>query len=58
MGVRFVNILNLDMGDRQGGLLTIMNIRTKKYWQSDLAEELYRVISAFSVNGFRNPFLI
>ena len=38
--MRAVNVLNIDTGARQGGKLTIMNIRTKEYWQSDVVEEL------------------
>ena len=39
--MRAVNVLNIDTGARQGGRLTIMDIRTKEYWQSDLVEVLY-----------------
>jgi serine/threonine protein phosphatase 1 len=40
--MRAVNVLNIDTGARQGGKLTIMDVRTKEYWQSDIVEELYR----------------
>jgi serine/threonine protein phosphatase 1 len=33
--MRCVNITNLDTGAGQGGKLTIMNLLTKEYWQSD-----------------------
>jgi serine/threonine protein phosphatase 1 len=39
--MRAVNVLNVDTGSRQGGRLTIMDVRTKEYWQSDVVEELY-----------------
>jgi serine/threonine protein phosphatase 1 len=39
--MRAVNLLNIDTGARQGGKLTIMDIYTKEYWQSDVVEELY-----------------
>ncbi|HXB29036.1 MAG TPA: metallophosphoesterase [Puia sp.] len=42
-----VNIFNMDTGARQGGRLTIMDIRTKEYWQSDVVEELYGVMAGF-----------
>jgi serine/threonine protein phosphatase 1 len=34
--MRAVNIFNIDTGARHGGRLTIMDVRTKQYWQSDL----------------------
>ena len=34
-------ITNLDTGVRHGGRLTIMNIETKEYWQSDTMDNLY-----------------
>jgi serine/threonine protein phosphatase 1 len=36
-----VNVLKIDTGARQDGRLTIMDIRTKEYWQNDVVEELY-----------------
>lgn len=40
--VQIVNLINLDTGAGWGsGKLTIMDIDTKKYWQSDGADELY-----------------
>jgi serine/threonine protein phosphatase 1 len=39
--MRAVNILNIDTGARQGGKLTIMDVRTKEYWQSDKVDEIY-----------------
>ena len=36
-----LNILNLDTGAGHNGRLTIMDIDTKKYWQSDPLLELY-----------------
>jgi len=36
--MRAENILNVDTGARQGGRLTIMDVRTKEYWQSDMVE--------------------
>lgn len=35
------NVINLDTGAGWNGKLTIMNVDTKEYWQSDLVEELY-----------------
>ncbi len=35
------NVWNLDTGAGWHGKLTIMDIDTKKYWQSDLTKELY-----------------
>ena len=35
------HITNVDTGVRHGGRLTIMNISTKQYWQSDPADTLY-----------------
>jgi len=35
------NLINLDTGGGWDGKLTIMNIHTKEYWQSDLAKTLY-----------------
>lgn len=34
--MRAVNVLNIDTGARQAGKLTIMDVRTKEYWQSDV----------------------
>ncbi len=45
--MRAVNILNIDTGARQGGKLTIMDVRTKQYWQSDVVEELYGAMANF-----------
>lgn len=39
--LRALNILNMDTGAGHGGRLTIMDIETKKYWQSDPLLELY-----------------
>lgn len=39
--LRALNILNLDTGAGHNGRLTIMDIETKKYWQSDPLLELY-----------------
>ncbi len=36
--MRAVNVLNIDTGARQGGKLTIMDVRTKEYWQSEVVE--------------------
>ncbi len=35
------NVWNLDTGCGWGGKLTIMDVNTKEYWQSDLVTELY-----------------
>ena len=35
------NVINLDTGAGWNGKLTIMDIDTKEYWQSDIAQELY-----------------
>ena len=37
----YCEITNLDTGGGWGGKLTIMDIETKEYWQSDLVYELY-----------------
>ncbi len=39
--LRALNILNMDTGAGHSGRLTIMDIETKKYWQSDPLLELY-----------------
>lgn len=39
--LRALNILNLDTGAGHSGRLTIMDVETKKYWQSDPLLELY-----------------
>lgn len=36
------NIWNLDTGGGWGGYLTIMDVDTKEYWQSDNVKELYK----------------
>ena len=36
-----LNVWNLDTGAGFNGKLTIMDIETKKYWQSDPVKELY-----------------
>ncbi|MEY3442359.1 MAG: hypothetical protein RLZZ519_640 [Bacteroidota bacterium] len=38
--VHIGNIWNLDQGIKRIGRLTIMDVSTKEYWQSDFAEEL------------------
>lgn len=35
------NVINLDTGSGWSGRLTIMDVKTKEYWQSDLTTELY-----------------
>ena len=35
------NVWDLDTGAGWSGKLTIMNVRTKKYWQSDFSADLY-----------------
>jgi serine/threonine protein phosphatase 1 len=35
------NVWDLDTGAGWSGKLTIMNVKTKKYWQSDLSSDLY-----------------
>ena len=39
--VRVSNVWNLDQGAAYTGRLTLMNIETKQYWQSDIVKELY-----------------
>ena len=39
--VQLSNIWNLDQGAGHDGKLTIMNVDTKEYWQSDNVKELY-----------------
>jgi len=36
------NIYNVDTGAGHSGKLTIMNVKTKQYWQSDSVTELYK----------------
>ena len=37
----YCNLINLDQGAGWDGKLTIMDIHTKEFWQSDLSHELY-----------------
>ncbi len=37
-----VNIFNMDTGSGHAGRLTIMDVETKEYWQSDMVDELYK----------------
>ena len=39
--IHVCNIWDLDTGAGWSGKLTIMNVRTKKYWQSDFSSDLY-----------------
>jgi len=39
--MRFGNVWALDQGAGWSGKLTIMDVNTKEYWQSDLVKELY-----------------
>ncbi len=39
--LHYCNVWNLDTGAGWGGKLTIMNVDTKEYWQSDKVKELY-----------------
>ena len=39
--VHFCNVWGLDTGAGWSGKLTIMDVDTKKYWQSDLSSDLY-----------------
>lgn len=39
--LNYCNLWNLDTGAGWNGKLTIMNINTKEYWQSDLVKNLY-----------------
>ena len=39
--VNNANLWNLDTGGGWGGKLTIMNVETKEFWQSDTVSELY-----------------
>ena len=39
--VHFGNVWNLDQGVKREGRLTIMDVATKAYWQSDFAKDLY-----------------
>ena len=45
--VQLFNIWNLDQGAKYTGKLTLMNVDTKEYWQSEIVDELYR--------GYRRP---
>jgi serine/threonine protein phosphatase 1 len=39
--VRHSNVWNVDQGCGWGGKLTLMDVETKEFWQSDIAAELY-----------------
>ena len=39
--LHYCNVWNLDTGGGWSGKLTIMNVKTKKYWQSDVVKTLY-----------------
>jgi serine/threonine protein phosphatase 1 len=39
--MRAANVWNLDTGAGSGGRLTIMDVETREFWQSDLMRELY-----------------
>lgn len=39
--MRRCNVWNIDTGAGWSGKLTIMDIDTKEYWQSDFVKELY-----------------
>lgn len=39
--IHVCNVWNLDTGAGWSGKLTIMNVTTKEYWQSDLTPDLY-----------------
>ena len=39
--LHFCNVWNLDTGAGWNGKLTIMNVETKEYWQSDLTPDIY-----------------
>jgi serine/threonine protein phosphatase 1 len=39
--VNIGTVWNLDQGAKKDGRLTMMNVDTKEYWQSDLVSELY-----------------
>lgn len=39
--IHWCNVWNLDTGGGWGGVLTIMDINTKEYWQSDVVKTLY-----------------
>lgn len=40
--VNYSNVWNLDQGGGWEGKLTIMDIETKEYWQSDIVRDLYK----------------
>jgi serine/threonine protein phosphatase 1 len=40
--IRKANLINLDTGAGGNGKLTIMDVDTKEYWQSDLSKNLYQ----------------
>jgi len=39
--IKWCNVVAIDTGAGWSGKLTIMNIKTEEYWQSDLAKKLY-----------------
>jgi serine/threonine protein phosphatase 1 len=41
--MKAANVNNLDTGGGGGGRLTIMNVESKEYWQSDLVDDLYKI---------------
>lgn len=46
--MKAANIHNIDTGCGHGHRLTIMDVETKKYWQSDMLRELYEVVPSFT----------
>jgi serine/threonine protein phosphatase 1 len=48
--MRGSNVYNLDTGAGQSGRLTIMEIKTKEYWQSDPVTELYNKATGMATN--------
>lgn len=44
--LRALNIFNLDTGAGCSGRLTIMNVETKEFWQSDSVAQLYKINQA------------
>ncbi len=53
---QFCNVLMLDTGAGWQGKLTIMDVQSKEYWQSDLIPQLYPFEQGRGVPSQRRPF--
>lgn len=53
--MKAANIYNLDTGGGHAGRLTIMEVGSKQFWQSDPSKELYRKETRIKLLGKRRP---